>query len=114
VGRRAARAALVIVAPPVGIAAIAAGAGAVAGAGGIVGHFWNNISEEKLGEVSELIHSGEAALVIVAVNHKGTYIAPLLENAKGRTVVETKAGDPDAAFDNALKKAKATQAASGT
>ena len=59
-------AALVIVAPPVGIAAIAVGAGAVAGAGGIVGHFWNNIPKEKLGEVSELIHSGEAALVIVA------------------------------------------------
>jgi len=107
-------AALVIVAPPVGIAAIAAGAGAVAGAGGIVGHFWNNIPKEKLGEVSELIHSGEAALLIVAVNHKGTDIAPLLENAKGRTVVETTAGDLDATFDDALNKAKATQAAQAT
>ncbi len=103
-------AALCIVAPPVGIVAV----GAVAGAGGIVGHFWNNIPKEKLGEVSELIHSGEAALVIVAVNHKGTDIAPLLENAKGKTVVETTAGDLDAAFDNAVKKAQATQATSGT
>ena len=107
-------AALCIIAPPVGIAAVAVSAGAVAGAGGIVGHFWNNISKEKLGEVSELIHSGEAALVIVAVNHKGTDISPLLENAKGRIVVETKAGDLDAAFDNALKKAQATQATQAT
>jgi len=103
-------AALCIVAPPVGIAAV----GAVAGAGGIVGHFWNTIPKEKLGEVSELIHSGEAALLIVAVNHKGTDITPLLENAKGRTVVQTTAGDLDAAFDNAVKKAQATQATSGT
>ena len=107
-------AALIIVAPPVGIAAVAVGAGAVAGVGGIVGHFWNNISKEKLGEVSELIHSGEAALLIVAVNHNGTDIAPLLENAKRRTVVQTTVGDLDAAFDSALKKAQATQATSGT
>jgi hypothetical protein len=57
---------------------------------------------------------GEAALVIVAVNHKGADISPLLENAKGRTVVDTTAGDLDAAFDNALKKAQAAQASSGT
>jgi uncharacterized membrane protein len=101
-------AALCIVAPPVGIAAVAAGAGALAGVGGIVGHFWNTISKEKLGEVSELLHSGEAALLIVAVNHKGTDISPLLENAEKKTVIETKAGDLDAAFDNALKKAQAT------
>jgi hypothetical protein len=86
---------------PVGIAAV----GAVAGTGGIVGHFWHTIPKEKLGEVSELIHSGEAALVVVAVNHNGTDITPLLENAKGKTVVETTAGDLDATFDNALKKA---------
>jgi hypothetical protein len=50
----------------------------------------------------------------IARSSKGTDIAPLLENAKGRTVVETKAGDLDAAFDNALKKAQATQAAQAT
>ena len=100
-------AALVVVAPPVGIAAVAAGGGALAGTGGIVGHFWHNIPKEKLGEVSELIQSGEAALVIVAVNHKGTDIAPLLENAEKKTVIDTTAGDLDAAFDDAIKKAQA-------
>ena len=100
-------AALVIVAPPVGIAAIAAGGGALAGAGGIVGHFWNNISKEEVGEISELLQAGESGLLIVAVNHKGTDIAPLLENAEKKKVVETKAGDLDAAFADGLKKAQA-------
>src|SRR5512140_604262 len=78
-------AALVIVAPPVGIAAIAAGGGALAGAGGIVGHFWHTISKEKLREVSELLHSGESGLLIIAVNHKGTDTAPSLQNAAQTT-----------------------------
>jgi uncharacterized membrane protein len=101
-------AALVIVAPPVGIAAVAAGGAALAGAGGIVGHFWNNISKEKLGEISELLHSGDSGLLIVAVNHKGTDITPLLENAENKTVIETKAGDLDAAFEHGLEKAQAS------
>jgi hypothetical protein len=58
-------------------------------------------------EISELLHSGESALLIVAVNHKDTDITPLLENAGKKTVVETKAGDLDAAFEDALKKAQA-------
>ncbi len=101
-------AALVIVAPPVGIAAIAAGGAAVAGAGGIVGHFWNNIPKEKLGEISELLHAGESGLLIVAVNHKGTDITPLLENAEKKTVIDTTAGDLDATFEDGLKKAQAS------
>lgn len=101
-------AALVIVAPPVGIAAVATGGAALAGAGGIVGHFWHTISKEKLREVSELLHSGESGLLVIAVNHKGTDIAPLLENAEKKTVIETKAGDLDAAFEEGLQKAKAS------
>jgi uncharacterized membrane protein len=98
-------AALVIVAPPVGIAAVAAGGAA---AGGLVGHFWHTISKEKLREVSELLDSGESGLLIVAVNHKGTDIAPLLENAEKKAVIETRAGDLDAAFEDGLKKAQAS------
>ena len=37
----------------------------------------------------------------------GTDNAPLLENAEKRKVVETKAGDLDAAFADGLKKAQA-------
>jgi uncharacterized membrane protein len=104
-------AALVIVAPVAGIAAVAAGGAAGAGAGGIVGHFWHTISKEKLREVSDLLDSGESGLLIIAVNHKGTDIAPLLENAESKTVIETQAGDLDAAFEDGVKKA---QASSGT
>ena len=104
-------AALVLVAPAAGIAAVAAGGAAGAGAGGIVGHFWHTISKEKLREVSDLLDSGKSGLLIIAVNHKGTDIAPLLENAEKKTVIETKAGDLDAAFEDGLKKA---QASSGT
>ena len=99
-------AALVIVAPVAGIAAIAAGGAAGAGAGGIVGHFWHTISKEQLREVSERLHSGESGLLLIAVNHKGTDVAPLLENAEKKTVIETRAGDLDAAFEDGLKKAQ--------
>jgi uncharacterized membrane protein len=100
-------AALVVVAPPVGIAAVAAGGAGVAAAGGIVGHFWNNIPKEKIREVSDLLHAGQSGLLIVAVNHKGTDIAPLLDKAEKKTVIETTAGDLDAAFESGLQKAHA-------
>ena len=93
-----------------GIAAVATSGAAVAGVGGIVGHFWHTISKEKLREISDLLQSGESGLLIVAVNHKGTDIAPLLENAEKKTVIETKAGDLDAAFEDGLQKAKASAA----
>ena len=53
-------------------------------------------------------------LAVLTIESPGS---PLLENAKRRTVAETTAGDLDAAFDNALKKAQVTheaQATSGT
>jgi hypothetical protein len=97
------------VAPAAGIAAAAAGGATVAGAGGLVGHFWHTISKEKVREVSDLLDSGESGLLIIAVNHKGTDIAPLLENAEKKTVIETKSGDLDAAFEDGLKKAEASR-----
>jgi uncharacterized membrane protein len=102
-------AALVIVAPAAGIAAVAAGGAAGAGAGGLVGHFWHTISKEHLREVSDLLDSGESGLLIIAVNHKGTDITPLLENAEKKTVIETQAGDLDAAFEDGVKKAEASR-----
>jgi hypothetical protein len=100
-------AALVLVAPPTGLAAIAAGGGVGAGAGGIVGHFWRNIPKEKVREVGDLLNSGESGLLIVAVNQKGTDIKPLLTNAERSVVVDTKAGDLDKAFADAVKKESA-------
>ena len=87
-------AALAIVAPPVGVGMLA-GAGAVGGAGAIVGHFHDNIPKEQLAEVSDLLESGQSGIVVVAVNHKKTDIAPLLAGAEKTVVIETRAGKID-------------------
>ncbi len=99
-------AALVVVAPPVGVAAIAEGAGV----GAIVGHFWHNIPKDKIQEASELLESGESGLIVVAVDRKGTDIKPLLSHAEACTVVETEAGQLDAELDKELNDAKSAKA----
>jgi uncharacterized membrane protein len=99
-------AALVIVAPPVGVAVAAASTGAIAGVGGLVGHFWRNIPKAQLNELSDLLQSGESGVVVVAVNHKGVDIAPLLGKALESKVIETDAGDLDAVFSKALADAQ--------
>src|SRR5262249_14380907 len=99
-------AALVLVAPATGVAAIAAGGGAMAGAGGLVGHFWRAIDREKIDQVGELLRSGESGLLVIAVNRKGADIEGLFRNADKYIVVESKAGDLDAAFAEAVAKAE--------
>jgi uncharacterized membrane protein len=101
---------LSVIAPPVGIGMIAS-AGAVGGVGAIVGHFWHNIPKKELRELSDLIADGQGALVIVAVNQKGTDIKPLLSDAQNVKVVETRAGDIDTEFAKALKEDQAAAAA---
>ena len=103
-------AALAVVAPPVGLAMLA-GAGAVGGAGAVVGHFWHNIPKEKLREISDLLESGEAGLVIVAVNPKGTDINPLLAGAEKTIVVSTTAGNLQEEFDKELRASEANDTA---
>ena len=95
-------AALVVVAPPVGIAALAAGAGGVAAVGGLVGHFWHTIPKDKIAELGDLLESGESGLLIVAVNHKDEDITPLLLDAEKKLVIETKAGDLEAEFNKSF------------
>jgi uncharacterized membrane protein len=99
-------AALVLVAPPTGVAALMAGGGAMAGAGALVGHFWKAIDRENIEQVGDLLRAGEAGLLVIAVNRKGSDITPLLANAENSVVVETVAGDLDAAFEGALAKAE--------
>ena len=61
-------AALAVVTPGLGLAV-------GAGGGAIVGHFHHNIPKDKVREAGSLLESGEAGLIIVAVNKKGTDIA---------------------------------------
>src|SRR5437868_8535296 len=88
-------AALVVIAPPAGAAALAGGAGA----GALVGHFWRNIPKSKIDEAAELLESGESGLIVVAVNRKGNDIAPLLARAEKMVAINTVAGDLDAQMD---------------
>jgi uncharacterized membrane protein len=96
-------AALAVVAPPVGIGMLAAG-GTVAGAGGIVGHFHNNIPKATVAEMGDLLQDGQSGLVVVAVNKEGTDITPMLANAKKKIVVDSIKGDLESAYNDALKK----------
>ena len=102
------RAALLVVAPTVGTAMVAAGGGGLAGAGGIAAHLLHTIPKGKLQEVSQLLGSGESGLLIVAIDRRGTEISPLLEQAEKAAVIETKTGDLDAAFYGALEAATTT------
>ena len=96
-------AALVVIAPPVGAAALAGGAGA----GALVGHFWRNIPKEKINEAADLLQSGESGLIVVAVNRLGSDIAPLLSRAEKTVIVNTVAGDLDAQMEKELAQAQA-------
>lgn len=80
-----------------------------AGAGAIAGHFWHNIPKDTVREAGELLESGESGLLIVAVNKKGTDIAPLLALAEKTTVMETVAGNLQADLDKELAEAKASE-----
>jgi len=102
-------AALLVVAPAVGIATVAAGGG-LAGAGGIAAHLRHTIPNDTLEEVSQLLKSGASGLLLVAIDRKGNEISPLLERAEKAVVVATKTGDLDAAFYGALKTAEAKSA----
>ena len=102
------RAALLVVAPTVGTAMVAAGGGGLAGAGGIAAHLLHTISEEKLQEVRQLLGSGESGLLIVAIDRRGIEISPLLEQAEKAAVIETKTGDLDAAFYGAFEAGTTT------
>ena len=96
-------AALVVIAPPAGVAALAGGAGA----GALVGHFWHNIPKAKITEAANLLESGESGLIVVAVNRNGNDIAPLLARAEKKVVINTVAGDLDAQMERELERAKA-------
>jgi hypothetical protein len=99
-------AALVVLAPPVGIAAIAGGAGA----GALVGHFWRNIPKDDVIDASELLDSGESGLIVVAVNRKGSDIESLLSHAERSKVIETVAGNLNAEMEKELAEARAANA----
>jgi uncharacterized membrane protein len=91
-------AALAVVAPGVGLAA-------GAGGGAIIGHFHHNIPKDKVREAGSVLESGEAGLIVVAVNKQDTDIAPLLKNAEKTSVIQTTAGNLQTEIDKELAEA---------
>jgi uncharacterized membrane protein len=98
-------AALTVVAPPVG-ASVLASAGAVGGAGALVGHFHHNIPKADVDAIADLLQSGQSALIIVAVNRTGADIKPFLTHAEKVVVANTTWGDLDAEIDKEVANAQ--------
>ena len=64
--------ALAVVAAPLAVvplSGVATQDGTWAGVGGIVEHFWHNIPKGQLLRMSDLLESGQAALVVVVIDH---------------------------------------------
>jgi uncharacterized membrane protein len=92
-----------------GLSVLAPGVGLAVGAGGgaIVGHFHHNIPKDKVREAGELLASGQAGLIVVAVNKQGTDIEPLLPNAEKTSITQTTAGNLQSEIDKELAQAEA-------
>ena len=91
--------AITVIAPPLGIALLAPvlpTREAWARVGAIVGHFWHHFPRDTLRRLSDLLESGQAALVVVAVNHTGEEIAALLTHSTDKIVTDCPRADFEA------------------
>jgi hypothetical protein len=101
--------ALTVVAAPVGIHFLVAvvDTGAVLGGiGAIVGHFWNNVPKDQLRQMSELLETSQAALVVVAADETDDTVRAWLAGADVAAVALTWA-DIDHDYFSAIEEAKA-------
>jgi len=97
--------ALAVVAAPLAIqplSDVATKDGTWAGVGGIVGHFWHHIAKRQLLRMSELLESGQAALVVVAIDRTAPDVDAMLLNSTETIVAETDGGDLEQAYLEAL------------
>lgn len=99
--------------PPLGLAWLAGAAvdGAVlAGVGGAVGHFWENIPKSDLAEFGAALDQGQSALVVVAVDKELERIEAATERAVRRVAKKLEKGDLEGAYEAAAKAAGAAEA----
>jgi uncharacterized membrane protein len=100
---------LTIIAPPAGVMFFAGGlvvnAGVLAGAGGIVGHYWHNIPKKDLQELGDTLHEGEASLVVVAVDRMEADFDEAITRATKKTVKKMDKGDVEGAYGDAVAAA---------
>jgi uncharacterized membrane protein len=83
--------ALAVIAPPLGIAFFASvlpSVAAWAAMGAIAGRFWYYLPRDTLRRLSDLLESGQAALLVVAVNHTGAEVTALLSHPTDKIVTQ--------------------------
>jgi hypothetical protein len=91
--------AITVIAAPPGIAFLALVVptrAAWAGVAAIVGHFWHYIPRDTLRRMSDLLESGQAALIVVAVNHVGVEVAALLSRPTNTIITDCTRADLEA------------------
>jgi len=91
--------AITVIAPPLGIALLAPVVPtrqAWAGVGAIVDEFWHHIPRNTLRRLSDLLESGQAALVVVAVGHTAEEIAALLTHSTDKIITDCSRADLEA------------------
>lgn len=88
------------------VAAGAVDAAVLAGAGGVVGHYWHNIPKNDLREMSDLLESGQAALVVVAVDKQEAEIERAINRTDKKIMKRIENGDVDGAYKEALEGAR--------
>jgi hypothetical protein len=92
-------AALTVIAAPLGIlflANVVATRAAWLGVAALVGHFWHNIPKDELRRMSDLLEAGQAAVVVVGVDHTGEDLGALLSNAITTIVTDSTSADVEA------------------
>lgn len=93
--------ALRLIAPRLSIDASGVKTGEVAGGVDLDDHLGQTVDRDEIDQVCDIVSSGDAGIYIVAVDRTGADIQALLTNALRSVIVETRAGDLDAAFEEA-------------
>jgi hypothetical protein len=96
-------AALIVIAPPLGVAFLSAGGRSVAerpALGMMVGHFWHNVAKADLRRMSDLLEATQAALVMVSIGRAAQDIVILASSAS--TAIVTESDVPDAALPTSV------------
>lgn len=91
-------------------AMVAAGtvdAAVVAGAGGVVGHYWHNIPKRDLREMSDVLESNQVALVVVAIQKQPIEIDSAIAMASSKVIKYVEHGDVEAAYRQSVEDFKA-------
>jgi uncharacterized membrane protein len=95
---------LAVLVPPVGFTLLSSAVvgGTMAGAGGLVGHFWHNIPKKDLRELADALDDGTAALVAVGVDKQQEEIDKVLTHAAKRVDKKLDKGDLEGAYEAAV------------